>query len=424
MHKKPYKQLGITLVEVLFAVGIIVIGLLGMAGLLAVAGSEMRKGLNADAMSTVANNASSEFDIRSMRSTSLYLRYNRASARFQGFTPGPGMSFCIDPGFIAYRTAQVPDPVNTGNTVPGIPVNPLQQNQTLLPFQGSGDYFPYSPITTDPTLNLEARMPRVTLRRTVGGGPMGILQAGELFVGHDDLSYQRNDALVAPSQIYATDASANRIKRLNLGQYTWFATVTSEITGAISTGLENDRFILSIVVLEGRDFRDTYHVGLDGEPGDAGTDDDGNTLTDDVLELGYAGSDDKYSYSLESERVVEVVITGSGISGGEVMLKAPTAAQLTLRPSDWIMLSANSSVGSIFRWYRVSYTESEVKLVADPSNGNPLYYKRNAVLEGADWNRPEWFPNQTLFYPTQATIMNDIIGVYQRPIRLENTSLY
>ena len=424
MHKKPYKQLGITLVEVLFAVGIIVIGLLGMAGLLAVAGSEMRKGLNADAMSTVANNASSEFDIRSMRSTSLYLRYNRASARFQGFTPGPGMSFCIDPGFIAYRTAQVPDPVNTGNTVPGIPVNPLQQNQTLLPFQGSGDYFPYSPITTDPTLNLEARMPRVTLRRTVGGGPMGILQAGELFVGHDDLSYQRNDALVAPSQIYATDASANRIKRLNLGQYTWFATVTPEITGAISTGLENDRFILSIVVLEGRDFRDTYHVGLDGEPGDAGTDDDGNTLTDDVLELGYAGSDDKYSYSLESERVVEVVITGSGISGGEVMLKAPTAAQLTLRPSDWIMLSANSSVGSIFRWYRVSYTESEVKLVADPSNGNPLYYKRNAVLEGADWNRPEWFPNQTLFYPTQATIMNDIIGVYQRPIRLENTSLY
>ncbi|HAL13281.1 MAG TPA: hypothetical protein DCP67_05665 [Planctomycetaceae bacterium] len=424
MRKKIYKQLGITLVEVLFAVGIIVVGLLGMAGLLAVAGSEMRKGLNADAMSTVANNASSEFDIRSMRSTSLYLRYNRASARFQGFTPGPGMSFCIDPGFIAYRTAQVPDPVNTGNTVPGIPVNPLQQNQTLLPFQGSGDYFPYSPITTDPTLNLEARMPRITLRRTVGGGPMGLLQAGELFVGHDDLSYQRNDALVAPSQIYATDASANRIKRLNLGQYTWFATVTSEITGATSTGLENDRFILSIVVLEGRDFRDTYHVGLDGEPGDAGTDDDGNTLTDDVLELGYAGSDDKYSYSLESERVVEVVITGSGISGGEVMLKAPTAAQLTLRPSDWIMLSANSSVGSIFRWYRVSYTESEVKLVADPSNGNPLYYKRNAVLEGADWNRPEWFPNQTLFYPTQATIMNDIIGVYQRPIRLENTSLY
>ena len=424
MRKKIYKQLGITLVEVLFAVGIIVVGLLGMAGLLAVAGSEMRKGLNADAMSTVANNASSEFDIRSMRSTSLYLRYNRASARFQGFTPGPGMSFCIDPGFIAYRTAQVPDPVNTGNTVPGIPVNPLQQNQTLLPFQGSGDYFPYSPITTDPTLNLEARMPRVTLRRTVGGGPMGLLQAGELFVGHDDLSYQRNDALVAPSQIYATDASANRIKRLNLGQYTWFATVTSEITGATSTGLENDRFILSIVVLEGRDFRDTYHVGLDGEPGDAGTDDDGNTLTDDVLELGYAGSDDKYSYSLESERVVEVVITGSGISGGEVMLKAPTAAQLTLRPSDWIMLSANSSVGSIFRWYRVSYTESEVKLVTDPSNGNPLYYKRNAVLEGADWNRPEWFPNQTLFYPTQATIMNDIIGVYQRPIRLENTSLY
>lgn len=424
MRKKIYKQLGITLVEVLFAVGIIVVGLLGMAGLLAVAGSEMRKGLNADAMSTVANNASSEFDIRSMRSTSLYLRYNRASARFQGFTPGPGMSFCIDPGFIAYRTAQVPDPVNTGNTVPGIPVNPLQQNQTLLPFQGSGDYFPYSPITTDPTLNLEARMPRITLRRTVGGGPMGLLQAGELFVGHDDLSYQRNDALVAPSQIYATDASANRIKRLNLGQYTWFATVTSEITGATSTGLENDRFILSIVVLEGRDFRDTYHVGLDGEPGDAGTDDDGNTLTDDVLELGYAGSDDKYSYSLESERVVEVVITGSGISGGEVMLKAPTAAQLTLRPSDWIMLSANSSVGSIFRWYRVSYTESEVKLVTDPSNGNPLYYKRNAVLEGADWNRPEWFPNQTLFYPTQATIMNDIIGVYQRPIRLENTSLY
>ena len=424
MRKKIYKQLGITLVEVLFAVGIIVVGLLGMAGLLAVAGSEMRKGLNADAMSTVANNASSEFDIRSMRSTSLYLRYNRASARFQGFTPGPGMSFCIDPGFIAYRTAQVPDPVNTGNTVPGIPVNPLQQNRRLLSFQGSGDYFPYSPITTDPTLNLEARMPRITLRRTVGGGPMGLLQAGELFVGHDDLSYQRNDALVAPSQIYATDASANRIKRLNLGQYTWFATVTPEITGAISTGLENDRFILSIVVLEGRDFRDTYHVGLDGEPGDAGTDDDGNTLTDDVLELGYAGSDDKYSYSLESERIVEVVITGSGISGGEVMLKAPTAAQLTLRPSDWIMLSANSSVGSIFRWYRVSYTESEVKLVTDPSNGNPLYYKRNAVLEGADWNRPEWFPNQTLFYPTQATIMNDIIGVYQRPIRLENTSLY
>ena len=51
MNYRKQHLAGITIIEVLFSVGIIVTGLLGVAGLIMIAGSQMTQGLEADAMS-------------------------------------------------------------------------------------------------------------------------------------------------------------------------------------------------------------------------------------------------------------------------------------------------------------------------------------------------------------------------------------
>ncbi len=64
---------GVTLVELMFAIGILLVGLLGVAALIPLAGYEMDRGLTADRMSVTGRNAVQEFDIRSMRRADMYV---------------------------------------------------------------------------------------------------------------------------------------------------------------------------------------------------------------------------------------------------------------------------------------------------------------------------------------------------------------
>ena len=59
-YRKPS---GITIVEVLFSIGIVIMGLMGIAGLIMIAGTQLTQGLKADGMSNLGLNAIEEFDI-------------------------------------------------------------------------------------------------------------------------------------------------------------------------------------------------------------------------------------------------------------------------------------------------------------------------------------------------------------------------
>jgi hypothetical protein len=115
-----------------------------------------------------------------------------------------------------------------------------------------------------------------------------------------------------------------------------------------------------------------------------------------------------------NERVVTVSqFSGGGVSGGEVTLQGASAAEVDAIPQgSWIMLAGNTLSGlPDFKWYRVIGIDD----VDIPSA------TRRVTLQGADWDRPEWL---NLSQPTQATIMAGVIGVYEKTIRLETTSLW
>ena len=66
--KSVYKtRSGVTIVEVLFAIAIVIMGLMGIAGLIMIAGTQLTQGLKADGMSNLGLNAVEEFDMHHLR---------------------------------------------------------------------------------------------------------------------------------------------------------------------------------------------------------------------------------------------------------------------------------------------------------------------------------------------------------------------
>ena len=92
------------------------------------------------------------------------------------------------------------------------------------------------------------------------------------------------------------------------------------------------------------------------------------------------------------------------------------------------MLSADSKIGSCFRWYRISYIEDETPRGQINADGE---YYRFATLKGPDWSRPEWHPARVAtngwaageYSKTYVTYIPQVIGLLEKTIRLESTSL-
>jgi Tfp pilus assembly protein PilV len=112
-NKRIHQSSGVTIIEVLFSIGIIVTGLLGVAGLIMVAGTQMTQGLAADAMSNAGLNAIAEFETRNMQNPDNLLWNNTLEDLFQSTdlsgidsngAPIASQSFCIDPYFIAQQS--------------------------------------------------------------------------------------------------------------------------------------------------------------------------------------------------------------------------------------------------------------------------------------------------------------------------------
>ena len=304
-HLRRYAHRGVTLIELMFAIGIMLVGLLGVAALIPLAGYEIGRGLTADRMSATGRNAVAEFDIRSMRRRDMHVYYDGSQ-----FNPNPNQAaFCIDP---------------LGRTTIGNLAN------ARFPRAGSGVW-----------------MPRISLRDQPGGQLMGRVQAERLFVARDDLAVQRlSDPTLPPEQVYGMPVS----RRQYYGGFSWFATLVQESNNS-------DQYVLSVVVLEDRDLQ----------------------AAEQELPVTYLG--------------------GSG--GGEVEL----AGQLDLRTGNWLMLTA---APNRFRWYRVMNSMMDVD-----SNSNPIEF---VTLEGADIDSD--------FVPVSAVLVPGVVGVFEKTIRLEDTSLW
>lgn len=374
---------GVSILEVMFAILIATIGLLGAIAIFPVASSLARKGKVADMSSVAGISAVHDFDTRGMRNPNDWLYYDTGSNAYAAVPlsegiPAAGEAFFIDPGFVA-----------------------------ATPASAARSYFPYYDLSAATSVDpaSDRRMNRITLRAfpgTANTTAMSGLQAETVFAVADDLSYIRpEDRSKAAEQAYVRDKNGvQELRRETEGMLTWAATLAPKVDYVGGTVFPTDMYVLSVLVFDQR----STGLGVDT----AATLDNGQN-------------------AVNAERLVDVVEFGdAGIGGGEVLLQARpgrNAGDLELSEGDWLMLSGYKEeppvppatepnrIGPLFLWYQVTGLDGEVDTTVTPN-------QRYVTLRGPDWPAVKMAGTQC----TQATIIGGVTAVYEKTIRLDTSS--
>ncbi|MCC7336126.1 MAG: hypothetical protein IT422_13580 [Pirellulaceae bacterium] len=410
------KRGGVTVLEVLFATGIAVFGMVGVASLLAVAGRQASDANNWSEGQAAAQNALSDFVVRGYTNSAWWFVFNdlnavsfpaqfenySGAARPRGTSSGGFRTLnrhavCIDPYFFS-------DPTTVENLMQ--PVSTFSDTQIYRPglFPYYQDNFnPLNPSATLPSGNA-ARLLRVGLKRNLSDVPPRPLSSkatDRQFQLLDDLAITTDDddKTLPSERIFSSGAAQGLTK----GEYSWFATLCPrEVTSGMepaNTILPENLFTLSVVVCKRRD-RAFYLPARD------------------------AGGM-QIQQSPVGERVVTVVHTNAdgspianfkGGSGGRVVLTAAhdpddLARDISdsLRTGDWVMLCKESLVAGAglmtkCRWYRVLTLDIETDIASG-------VWSRSVVLDGPDWEF-----DTSGNYPTQATLVSGVVTVVERVI--------
>ncbi len=356
---------GLTILEVLFSIGVVVIGVLGILVVLPVAGYQTQKGLIADRAAELGKMAVREFDVRGMRRPDQWLGYN-AMAPPPGWvsvTPTTGASYAIDPMFFA-------------------------QNATTAGFSA----FPY---TDPPNMGL-IRMPRITLRAAPGAVvPMTLEHAASVFRSPDDLVFERpDDRTLGPIQQFGT----NNQKRQIAGHYSWMATLVPKLDRTSQTHDPN-LYVLSVVVFYRR-------------PGGLPMDDEHERVA--IIQPGqfYSGGINGGDVQLTTRPGRPETDLDVQKDNWILLSRLIPAMPDPDGPGPQLATAARP----LHRWYRVVAADSE----AEPVPPLPAStWTRNVTLDGPDWDI-----TSVPVTPTQATLIPSVVAVFEKTIRLENSNLW
>lgn len=382
---------GMTILEVLFAILIVTVGLLGAIAVFPVAGQAARKGRITDEVTIAADAAIHKFDAQYMRRPDRWIAYVDNSPNPPLIYRGDALptvfpqefwrtSFCLDPSFTARNRAA------HSNT---------EQNWTRFPA------FPQATVSSP-------RMQRLTLSAFGPAGglvPMAPAHADKSFTVADELVYGRNehDGGQPPWQEYwvfpGTMIPENREESGNLS---WFATLIPQID--LLRGSRPTRYVLSVVFFYGRSPQATRDFSVPVSPPFAE-----DRWPDGEWTVNIAGSD---FYS-------------QGFGGGEVRLNADFAEKLALKSGDWVMLAGNAPAlpdasgnpttsAPIFRWYRIS----DVDDIDTASINGTTRYVRNATLIGGDWQTYDLDKNGQPD-DIEVTVVPGVVSVVERTVTLE-----
>lgn len=354
----PTPRRGVSLLEVLFSIGVVAVGILGVTAAFIVALHQSGRGNVADQAARLGANAVELFHIRGMGAPAMWRP-----------TPGdtisstPGQAYAIDPLFVAMNFNNP----NTSTVNKGI--------------------FPY-PVRSYPS---DPRMQRISLYS--GNSSVALMesaQAEDLFIAQDELVFDLpKDALLSPVQKYSVwqDPSTGTVypmKRQTEGRFSWMATLVPRID---ANQQFTDLYTLSIVVFHRRD--------------------------------------SSYDMNFANERVVNVRdFTGVGFAGGEVVLDGANADEVEVKSGDWLLIMGNLAANTpFFRWYRVIDSPSDAE-----ENTTTGRWEREVTLQGSDW--PSTISPGTVTSPppaygtARAALIRHVVGVYERTIRLEKSSLW
>jgi hypothetical protein len=415
-----------TILEVMFAIMITTIGLLGAIAVFPVASEYARKGRLNDEVTVCAESAVHTMDARGMRRPERWITYRQDNMgnwlQVDYYTPAPnnliqpGLSYCLDPRFIA---------ANISGAAP-LPSDSRTINFPAFAFNPSGQVSNNNPDHSSNGLG-GPRMRRITLAygtpSTVSPYlpfpyPMGPFQADYVFSFEDQLAYERpgvqkgslarNDNAQPAFQLYSPIRLNNGTilpgKREEDGKLSWMATLVPKIDRWNAT-LE-DKYVLSIVVFYSRSPSLRLENPSVNPP----------TLPFNEWTAIIFGDSGFHS---------------TGYGGGEVTISATSPDRLRMRAGDWLMLSghvmARDPVNNVattvptFKWYKVTDADEDPR---GPTtiNGTP-YYQRDVTLVGPDWDMQDVLPisgpGNNVPDDVEVTIIPNIVAVFDRTIRLE-----
>lgn len=353
---------GVTLLEVLFCVGIVGVAVLGAVAVFPVALSTAKKGELADLSAVGGESAIATFRVQGMHDSSRWLAWNTSTQAAAPFTPQSGVAYCIDPAFFAHNAADDP---------------------------GAGNLWSFFPAAPPPS-GFDWRMRRITLNR---GDQSSIImpeaQADMVFRIADQLLSERPADNALPAAQLFTEINGQPGRRQEEGRLTWFATLVPKIDRLNPTG---DEYVLSIVVCRNRSSGEGLHVNDPAAP--------------------------MHPWSEWTATINAGDMHSLGIGGGEVTIRTnatyPDASQfLGLKTGQWVMLSRllpTASGGNVqhHQWYRVSD--------ADETDGSA----QDVSLIGGDWPAdilPLANPDGSSD-PCEVTINTNVLHVYERTLKI------
>lgn len=392
---------GVTLVEVLFAIGLILVGMVGLISVIPVAGHQAQDAISLNTGAAMATTAYGELKSREFLNPNNWVlaQDSGASASATMFPPAlvGRASVCIDPIYMADRQNYVAEPAG-GYYIPYSAQGTNGHRRFRFPYYKEN----HNPLV-DPSLPTVSgtqwpngpRMFRASVDRASQSGVQMISQAEATLLsqGADDLAiFLTKDRTLNPV-LEAAPATFDGIPTGQTsvgGRYTWMATVNP---------LPGSPFVsVSTVIFRGRD-RSFYTAANSFGPASLPRDNAAGERLAYVTEwYGFQGG-----------------------AGGTVVIAAARNTPSDLRVNDWLMLSRNvPGVGTLHRWYRVMSTIDEPveTTLADPVHGTQReVWARRIMLDGPDWT---FDSAPGVADDTFVTLVDNIVAVTEHTVRIQD----
>lgn len=401
-----------SLLEVLIAMFILTVGMLGIAAAVVIGNASALQALVADRVASVGRNGLAEVRTRELLDSTRWLNADGSPVVKNPDEPfAAGDAFCIDPLYIATVNA-------TQTQIP----NPRTACLVRFPYSSttpsSPPYFESSPYLPAPQACLA--MQRVTLNIAPVQPPtvpqlqqilMNPRLFERIFVAEDDLNvdlttlsrprllFRTDTGQTLPLPVLPRDAGGGTPLYPDYqGMYSWMVTVVPDIPRGT---IDQQKYIVSVVVFRNR-----------------------------VL----LPPDDP-SLETPAERVAVANMLGGGDVRLSVLasdLQKPgggsynAAEYLRVREGQYILLAGRQLVTpgnpgvfqNVFLWYRVIAT-GELYQPSDPKpfTGDSNHYYREFTLAGPDWN-PAWCAQTDSdgdgTPEVQAILCSEVYGVYSQ----------
>ncbi|MFN3148761.1 hypothetical protein [Bremerella sp.] len=462
---------GVTLIEVMMSTMVVSLGILGLVALIPLGTHLTERGVRADRIAALGPRAFHEARARG------YFNPNNWVDQASGTSPAfmtntrPAMlvrqPYLIDPTFFGGTGAHssrrfFPYPTKFAR---GGSADPYTDANMTTTWNGSTQI-----NGTGSDGNKLIRMWRLGVERAPGVG-LSLAQSQFAFQSNDDLAFERpSDGELSSFQRFYQRGGTG-VRRQALGEYSWMvmlvpeptetfecrgttsdvvtrpyenwlnppidynhtdATVTTTVRGDLRNIVDakaTDEYMAHVIIMRNR-------LGLIPE-GDTSTTPSGAVDGEDAA--------DPESLEYTNERVLRVTdfFSSGGFSTGEVTIfqEGGTLEQaedqtLKLSNGDWICLArrlpsrrifpgmpptrTNSRYprGDLYQWYKVVMVDD----VVPDGSGN---YSRRLTINGPDWPVSATDADSAgalLSTPTHAIIVDGVVGVYSKRVRLETQS--